>query len=64
MELSGEVGATPMSDSRRTATSHLRRVHAGAYRDDGECAGALGVEVGALVRPAASGGAFSGNGAC
>jgi len=61
-ELSGEVGATPASDSRRTNASHLGRAYAGAYRGDGECAGDLGVEVGALVRPAASGGAFSGNG--
>ena len=63
VEHSGEVGATPASDSRRTAASHLGRAHAGAYRGDGECAGALGVEVEALVRSAASGGAFSNNGA-
>ena len=62
-ELFGEVGATPASDSRRTTASHLGRAYAGAYRGDGECAGVLGVEVGALVRSAASGGASSGNGA-
>ena len=62
-ELSGEVGATPASDSRRTTASHLGRAYAGAYRGDGECAAVLGVEVGALVRSAASGGASSGNGA-
>jgi len=62
-ELSGEVGATPTSDSQRTTASHLGRAYAGAYCGDDECAGVLGVEVGALVPPAASGGAFSGNGA-
>jgi len=62
-EHSGELGATPASDSRRTAASHLGRAHAGAYRSDGECTGALGGELEALVRSAASGGAFSGNGA-
>ena len=50
-----------MSDSRRTAASHLGRAYARAYRGDGERAGVLGVEFGALVRPAASDGAFSGN---
>jgi len=44
-EHSGEVGATPANDSWCTAASHLGRVHAGAYRGDGECAGALGVEL-------------------
>ena len=53
----------PASDSRRTTASHLGRAYAGAYRGDGECAGVLGVEFGALVRLAASGGALSGNGA-
>jgi len=43
--------------------SHLGRAYAVAYRDEGECAAGLGVEVGALVRPAASGGAFSGDSA-
>ena len=62
-EHSGDVGATPASDSRCTAASHLGRAYAGAYRGDGECAGALGFELGALVWPAASGGACSGNGA-
>jgi len=62
-EHSGDVRATSASDSWRTAASHLGRAHAGAYRGDGECAGALGVELEALVRPAASGGACSGNGA-
>jgi len=62
-EHSGEIGATLASDSRRTAASHLGRAYAGAYRGDGECAGALGVELEALLRPAASGGACSGNGA-
>ena len=62
-EYSSELGATPASDSRRTVASHLGRAHAGAYRSDGECAGALGGELEALVRSAASGGAFSGNGA-
>jgi len=51
-----------VSDSRRTTASHLGRAYAGAYHGDGECAGVLGVEFGALVRPATSGGAFSGNG--
>jgi len=60
-ELSGEVEATSASDSRRTTASHLGRAYAGAYRGDDECAGVFGVEVGALVQPAASGGAFSGN---
>jgi len=63
VEHSGELGATPASDSRRTAASHLGRAHAGAYRSDSECTGALGGELEALVRSAASGGAFSGNGA-
>jgi len=56
-ELSGEVGATPTSDSRRSMGSHLGRTFAGAYRDDGECSGSFGVEVGALVWPAVSSGA-------
>jgi len=49
------VGATPVSDSRCTAASRLGRAYAGAYHGDGECAGVLGVEFGALVPPAASG---------
>jgi len=56
-ELSGEVGATPTSDSRRSTGSHLGRAFAGAYRDDGECTGGFGVEIGALEWPAVSSGA-------
>jgi len=56
VEHSGELGATPASDSRHTVASHLGRAHAGAYRGDGECAGALGGELEALVRSVASGG--------
>jgi len=62
-ESSGEVGATPASDSRRTTASHLGRAYATAYRGEGECDGGLGVEVEALARAAVSGGAFSGDGA-
>ena len=57
-ELFDEVGATPASDSRHTTGSHLGRAFAGAYRGDGECAGGLGVEVGALAWPAVSSGAL------
>ena len=57
-ELSGVVGATLASDSRRTTGSHLGRAFAGAYRGDDECAGGLGVEVGALAWPAVSSGAL------
>ena len=56
MELSGEVGATPASDSRRAAASHLGRACAEAYRDKDECNGELGSEIGALAWPAVSGG--------
>jgi len=55
-ELSGEVGATPTSDLRRSTGSHLGRAFARAYRGDGECAGGFGVEFGALPWPAVSGG--------
>jgi len=56
-ELSGEVGATLTSDSRRSTGSHLGRAFAGAYLDDGECAGGFGVEIRALEWPAVSSGA-------
>jgi len=56
VELSGEVGATPASDSRRTMGSHHGRAFGGAYRGDDECAGGLGAEVGALAWPAVSSG--------
>ena len=62
-EYSGELGVTPASDSRRSTDSHLGRTFARAYPSDGECPGALGVELDALVWPATSGGALSGNGA-
>jgi hypothetical protein len=62
-EYSGELGVTPASDSRRSTDSHLGRTFARAYPSDGECPGALGVELEALVWPATSGGALSGNGA-
>ena len=65
-ELSGEVGATPTSDLRRSTGSHLSRAFAGAYRGDGECAGGFGVEFGALAtecRISSERRSFSGDGA-